>query len=268
MRRLEHLRRLGHRVPYRITAKEVTAADADANGLRYFLPAPYLVIEQTADAKWDARMELGVDRSREFYIQPQAVFAKGNAVISFNDDGTLESFKLDADSTAVPSSVVAAAKDVELKRLELERAALDAAEKKKDEKGGAGAALLNIKGKRAFAVYRVKGEQVVGVPAQPATSVVEGYVSVDAAGGVRDPDAISTDPPALTARPSADGSKLVIKLADRNLTEADKAKLHFFTSDDGRTEKQISATKLILQNGVIQVDRAETQDVKRVTLAQ
>jgi hypothetical protein len=249
-----------------ISAKEATGANADAEGLRYYLPAPYLIIEQAADAKWDARLELGVDRSREFYVQPKAIFAKVNTIISFNDDGTLKSFKLDADSTAVPSAVVAAAKDVELKRLELEKAALDEAQKKKDEKKGGTGALVNVAGARAFRIYRVEGERVVGNPPQEPTQFVDRNILFAAAASK--PDEISTDPPSLVVQPSQDQTNFVIKFPDKDLRETDKAKLRFFTSVNPPKEKPIDPTMLVLQGGVILVKKELMQDVKRVTLNQ
>jgi hypothetical protein len=108
----------------RVTAREVTSDDDD-HGLRYFLPAPYLVIREGPNKHWDAEIKMGVDRSREFYVQPNAVFAAANTEITFNDDGTLKSFKLNGDSTTVPAAVVAALKDIELEKLRLQKEAME-----------------------------------------------------------------------------------------------------------------------------------------------
>jgi hypothetical protein len=254
-----------------IKAGEVTSATSDVKGLRYFLPTPCLVIEQTADAKWDARLELMVDRSREFYVQPEAVFAKGTATIAFNDDGTLKSFKLDADSTAVASDTLATMKDLELERLKLEKEALDA-KKKTDGQTNANA-LINAKpGKRMFAVYRIRGEEVVGQPAYAGTPFLERGISLQAASGQPEPEGVSDIPTnlagVLTVKKAVSGSEYVIKHRDRNLTNADKAKLHFITNPATRAEKQIDASALRLENGVIKVEQSLLSDVKQVALVE
>ena len=107
-----------------ITAGEVKG-NANPDGMRYFLPAPYLVVTELPENKWDAQLNTAVDRSHEYYVQPQTVFAKGTAEVSFNDDGTLKSFKLTSDATTVADAVVTATKDIELKNLELQQDALD-----------------------------------------------------------------------------------------------------------------------------------------------
>lgn len=260
-----------------IVAKEATGANADADGLRYFLPAPYLIVEEIGDSKWDAHLELGVDRSREFYIQPKAVFAKGNTVISFNDDGTLKSFKLDADSTAVPSAVVAAAKDVKLKQLELEQAALDAAQKKKDDakaKKDTKAASLNLKpvvGKRAFAIYRVKGEEIVGLPFRGVTPYVEGHIALATLGArnenvALDPiSEIPAFPNGFTVVTSVlESTKYVMQVKGGSLAEADKAKIHFYKSANKGAEVSIPADKIEVDSGTFLVSKEVLAGVKEV----
>jgi hypothetical protein len=137
-------------------------AGATTEGLRYFLPAQYFVIEQIADGQWDARFQSVVDRSHEYYVQPYAYLSSGKARVEFNDDGTLKSFRLEADATAVPDAAITAIKDVQLKREELKRAELDAR-----AKAGAGFTatkplMSKAEGSRAVFLYRVVGDELKG----------------------------------------------------------------------------------------------------------
>jgi hypothetical protein len=107
-----------------ITAKEVTE-DPNASGLRYFLPTPYLIIRHLPNDTWDAELQVFVDRSRTFSVQPNAYFAKSDFKLVNNADGTIKSFKLGHDTTVVASASVNAAKDVALKEMELRQQTLD-----------------------------------------------------------------------------------------------------------------------------------------------
>ena len=133
-------------------------------GLRYFLTAPYLIIEEQPQGRWAARLELGVDRSREFAVQPYAILASSTATILFHTNGTLKSFKLEQDTTKIPEAVVDALKAVQLKRIELEQAALDRQLKEAEEGKAAllrdGAAPPVDPEDRRVLVYRVVGSEV------------------------------------------------------------------------------------------------------------
>lgn len=137
-------------------------SEADAKeGLRYFLPAPLLVVDEIAPNKYDARIEYSLDRSRVFAVQPTQVLATSTATIEFNDDGTLKSFQLDQDSSDVPAAFVEGLRDLELKKLELEKAALDAATAKA-EKGAAAAGAARAaraEGTRTVCIHRIHGDQ-------------------------------------------------------------------------------------------------------------
>src|SRR5690349_8485967 len=108
-----------------IHAGEVTKGQSP-DGLRYFLPSRYLVIQQTGDGQWDASIQSAVDRSREYYVQPFAILSSGAATVEFNDDGTIKSFKLVGDATAVPAAAIDAAKQIELEREKLLQEEIDA----------------------------------------------------------------------------------------------------------------------------------------------
>lgn len=108
-----------------ITAREA-GHDDDADGLRYFLAVPYLMVQQGQDGKWDASLQTLVDRKREFTIQPHNLLGKNKTEITFNDDGTLKTFALTQDTTAVSDALVTALGTVAAKPLDVEKTALDA----------------------------------------------------------------------------------------------------------------------------------------------
>ena len=107
-----------------ITAREVTN-DPKAPGLRYFLPSPYLIIRHLPNDTWDAELQVFVDRSHTFSVQPNAYFAKSNFTLINNADGTIKSFSLEQDSTFVASASITAAKDIALKEMELRQQMLE-----------------------------------------------------------------------------------------------------------------------------------------------
>ena len=120
-----------------ITGIDATRSPSQCNsdqdcepGLVYYLPVPYLVVQELPGDKWDARIEFMVDDSKEYTLQPYQIMASSTSIIEFNSDGTLKKFQLDGDATEVPDAVVKGIKEVGLKKLELEK-------KKNEEKSGA-----------------------------------------------------------------------------------------------------------------------------------
>ena len=107
-----------------ITAREVTK-DPKALGLRYFLPSPYLIIRHLPNDTWDAELQVFVDRSHTFAVQPNAWFAKSDFSLVNNADGTIKSFKLGQDTTVVAAASITAAKDIASKEMELRQQMLD-----------------------------------------------------------------------------------------------------------------------------------------------
>src|SRR5262249_27053284 len=181
-----------------IKAVEVASSqDSSTEGLRYFLPAPFLIIEQQTDERWIAKLELGVDRSREFTLQPYTVMAKSKAEINFEADGTLKSFKLEQDTTQVAEAVVNALKEVQLKNLELQNQALDKrileAKTKSPGLEGKEAAL----GSRKVEIYRIKGTELIS-----AGSPIELRIPVP------------PPPPRRDEVASADPTKLIVNLSE------------------------------------------------------
>ena len=151
-----------------IKAGEVTSKDRDhpPDGLRYYMPARYLVIQQQADGKWDAAIQSVVDTSHEYYVQPYAIFASGAATAEFNDDGTLKSFKLVSKASDVPLAAVDALKGIELEREKLLQDALDALKKqagsKPPEAPPAGPPARQPPERREVYMFRIEGDHLVG----------------------------------------------------------------------------------------------------------
>lgn len=154
-----------------IDSGEVKKGSSPA-GLRYFLPATYFVVEQTAEGQWDAKLQSAVDRSREYYVQPYAYLASGKTTVEFHPDGTLKSFRLESDSTAVPEAAITAIKDIQLQREQLKREEIDrraqagftAKEKQVMTQGE-----RDRMGDRAVFIYKLEGDKLTGGPPAPAT---------------------------------------------------------------------------------------------------
>jgi hypothetical protein len=205
-----------------IKAVEVTSSqDSSTEGLRYFLPAPFLIIEQQTDERWIAKLELGVDRSREYTLQPYTVMATSKAEINFEADGTLKQFKLEQDTTKVAEAVVNALKEVQLKNLELQNQALDkrileAQKTKSPGLEGKDAAL----GSRKVEIYRIKGTELIS-----ASSPIELRIPVPPPPPRRD-EVASADPTKLNVNLS-DG-KVTVERPGAPLEQKDILNMHFF----------------------------------------
>lgn len=183
-----------------IKARQVTPAEPNADGLRYFLPAPYLVLSEDAKGQWSAKIELGVDRSREFALSPYNYFANTNASAVFETNGALKSFHLTSDSTKIPQALVDALKEVGLKQLELDEAAIDDEIKaglEGDKKG-----VKPTPGARQVLIYRIHGRELI--PA-PAASIV--FEASSNTGGAP-PSMVEIQPPAGVTFQADDRKKL------------------------------------------------------------
>ena len=230
---------------------EVVIGDGTSEkpGLRYYLTAPYFIVEQLPDQRWTARMELGVDRSRTYAIQPYTVLAASTATVEFNPDGTLKSFKLDQDTTKVPEAVVNALKDIQLKRLALEQSALDEklteAQKAGETKAAAGLLRPAPEGappeapapqemRRVF-VYKVNGTQLQKPGATPTLSVPPTASTPEARTGLVRP------PGSSDLRLTVSGQKAVLEKGDDGLSQADIARLAFFKANGDPLEDAATA---------------------------
>lgn len=194
-----------------VRAREAKADDV-VQGLPYFLPAPYLEITELPGNRWDAQIRLAADRGRTFYLQPKTIFAKNDFDITFHPDGTLKTFKLDQDATAVSEALVTALKDIELRRLELEqeRREKEQERREKDRQDGNNGESPTLEDDddqkrrttdtRAFFVYRIEGKRLVGVLPGPERLSAEGSVQAPPAGAART-DTSSRPLPSLTADP-------------------------------------------------------------------
>ena len=242
-----------------ITAHEVTD-DPKAEGLRYFLPAPYLIVEESSGNRWDARLELAVDRSREYAVQPRTYFATSNAEVSFNSDGTLKSFKLTQDSTTVPEAMINALKDIGTKTLDLQQSTTSPPPK---GQGGAG------KGAKASAeqaslhayVFRIDGEQLI--PVAPACISVTGTTT--------GPQALDA-PKGAAPQVQLDQGAQVYRLkgpAGGALAQDDIDRLVFYSFSGSKnqplpaSDNQLLRSAATIQDGAIVIPVAQVQQ-KRV----
>jgi len=145
--------------------------NAKAQGIRYFLPAMYLVVQQAPEGTLSTSFEVLADSSQGYYVEPFIVLAKQNVDITLNPDGTLQSFKLEQDGTPVSAAVVTALKDISLKKLELEQAAAEA-------KAGATSASarserdLESTRRSKIWVFQVSGSTATRITAAPPSVVV------------------------------------------------------------------------------------------------
>jgi len=257
-----------------IKAYEVTN-EADAPGLRYFLTTPYLIIEEQPNDRWTARLELGVDRSREFAVQPYTILAKSTATVDFHEDGTLKSFKLEQDTTKIPEAVVNALKDIQLKRIELEKAALDRRLKEAEAEGeaakgkaallreGAVAAEVGAETRKVY-IFRVAGTRAIAMDAVPAAEM---KVPSPAQVGI-------TEAPAgtLTALSAViEEGNLVIAGTGRGLGQTDIRDTHFIKADGQVVPDDVASTlrrQMTVQSQklVIPVGTLRTASVKRVAI--
>jgi hypothetical protein len=204
-----------------ITAGELTPANDSPDGLRYFLPATYFVVEQTAQGQWDAHLQAVVDRSREFYVQPYAYLASGKTTVEFHPDGTLKSFRLESDSTAVPEAAINAVKDIQLKREELKReeiarrasAGFTAKDKQVMSRGDEGA------GDRPVFIYKLDGDKLTGVGAPPQATVTFAVAKAEPPGLP-----INLDPKALSMEQTDAGRSVAIGLSGIQLTKEEATK--------------------------------------------
>lgn len=170
----------------------IPSNSAKLAGIRYFLPALYLVVQQTPEGALSASFEVLADSSQAYFVEPYIILAKQNIDITLNGDGTLQSFKLEQDGTPVSAAIVAAVKDISLKKFELEKAAAEA-------RSGTPSASVQDDGGRASKmwVFQVNGgtatrltgvPQTVAVPSKPtsegsgATGAIEGKFSVTIGG--------------------------------------------------------------------------------------
>jgi hypothetical protein len=139
-----------------------------AEGVRYFLPAMYLVVQQTPEGILSTSFEVLADSSQEYYVEPFIILAKQNVDITLNPDGTLQSFKLEQDGTPVSAAVVAAMKDISLKKLDLEQAAAEA----KAKAGGKGASERPESRRSNVWVFQVRGRTATRITAVPPAVAV------------------------------------------------------------------------------------------------
>lgn len=208
-----------------IRAGEVETGTKSVEGLRYFLPAPYLIVEKTAKGQVDASIQYLADRSRVFYVDPIVVLASQKAEIELNPDGTLKSFKLEQDATPVSTAVVEGVRDVAVKKLDLEKTAAE----ERAKRAASGSERLDDKKAQVW-IFALKGSvadliQSSELSLPPAadggggaapTGKIEGTFS-----GTVEASKRSAAEPKLTALHRPSTKDVSISHADHKFTEAD-----------------------------------------------
>ena len=251
------------------SAPGVDATPKPPPGLRYFLTTPYLIIEEQPQGRWAARLELGVDRSREFAVQPHVILASSTATIEFHPNGTLKSFKLEQDTTKIPEAVVDALKSIQLKRIELEQAALDRKLKEAEEKAEEGKSALLRDGAlpainpedRRVLVYRIVGSQISPMHVDTRVKVPE----AEAVGALERTDGLS----GLAMK--IEGDMLELSGRNRALAQTDIRAMQFVRADnqavsDEITRKLRGETKVRAGKLVVPVASLRSASVKRIAI--
>lgn len=88
--------------------KENTDAAKD-NGIRYYEPAPFLLLYSDSKGGLNSKLLWLPDTTRVMTLKPYAYLAKNDATFKF-DKGLLTQAKSVADETVIPTAVVAALK--------------------------------------------------------------------------------------------------------------------------------------------------------------
>ena len=229
-----------------IRAGEVGHNNQDQKGLRYFLPAPYFVIEETKDGRWNAQIQNVADRKHEYYVQPYVYLGSGKATVLFHDDGTLKSFKLVADTTTIPSEVITAAKEITLEREKLKREEIEA--KKAKTSAAFEGQQIEKKDQESHSVfvYRIVGDKLD--PPDSGKSEVARVVFEKPA-----PAPMAPIPKALSSeldigRGGTDPKQeIVVGIKGIQLTkESGGASLRFFVDEQGRHEVSDERKKAII----------------------
>ena len=228
----------------------VQGRHANAAGLRYYLPALYLVVQQTPEGVLSTSFEVMADSSQEYYVEPFVILAK--QTVTFKPkDGMLQSFKLEQDSTAVSTALVSALKDIEVKRFEIDKAkreaeaaaaAASARPARSERDGNAGRQssiwVFQISGRQATRVAAIPS--MVGVPPKPAEAATT-----------------PTPDPKFGVDKDADNRRYVVSFKGHEFTQADiTAKRVTFTNVKSDTVTILEKGKLGIPSDAIEGDGA------------
>ena len=85
--------------------------DSAARGIRYYEPAPFLLVHSDGKGGLTSSVVILPDLSRKMSARPYAVLARNDATLQFQN-GMLSSSKSVADETVIPKAVVSALEKV------------------------------------------------------------------------------------------------------------------------------------------------------------
>lgn len=92
------------------------ATDARVEGVRYYEPAPFILVFPDGKGGLDASLIYLPDTTRKLAVRPYAMLAKNKTTLNFTG-GVLDDAESVIDETVVPKSLIEAAKSVVLKRI-------------------------------------------------------------------------------------------------------------------------------------------------------
>jgi hypothetical protein len=82
------------------------ASERLAGGIRYYQPAPYLLLYTNSEGGFVSKLLILPDLQRKMSIRPYAIAASNNATLTFTN-GMLDTAKAEIDQTEVPKAVIA-----------------------------------------------------------------------------------------------------------------------------------------------------------------
>lgn len=106
--------------------KHVTDKNDDVEGIRYFLPRPYLLVSPAADGTITVETVYLPDLSEQYAITTKSIVAKHKLSVELDDHGFLKSFGTTSDSTDLAKTSIEQAGA-------LQKARMDAAQKESDK---------------------------------------------------------------------------------------------------------------------------------------
>jgi hypothetical protein len=94
-------------------------SDANLRGIRYYLPAPYILVYSNGPGRLAAQLVVMPDLDRTMSIDPYSILASNKSKLTFQN-GMLTSGASNADATVIPTAVIEALKTAALARANLD----------------------------------------------------------------------------------------------------------------------------------------------------
>ena len=92
------------------------ATDARVEGVRYYEPAPFILVFPDGKGGLDTSLIYLPDTTRKLAVRPYALLAKNKTTLNFTG-GVLDDAESVVDETVIPAALIEAAKSVVLKRI-------------------------------------------------------------------------------------------------------------------------------------------------------